>query len=260
MLAPKAETKTEGGPPQEVGAEGDKPDGNHRQPRDAAHQPPEHAGAVTDNRDAGPLEPAEQVGGRPPEELTAGQEREGELPDRSRDPRRLRDPSTGRTVLVSDRRQEADDPGGQEVDGHPRDDVVDAQAHGDGGVDQTAEGSTGDPEHDPPPRPEVKSSPGCQPRPEDHHALETDVDDAGPLGEQAPEPRQEDGDGQAQSGAGGGARGETCGPGHQVGDRDDSEHRHDPPPVSLAGSGHGHSSMLAASRASRVSMSPLATS
>src|SRR5438128_2654445 len=152
MLAPKAETKTEGGPPQEVGAEGDKPDGNHRQPRDAAHQPPEHAGAVTDNRDAGPLEPAEQVGGRPPEEL-----------------------------------------------------------------------------------------------------------DAGPLGEQAPEPRQEDGDGQAQSGAGGGARGETCGPGHQVGDRDDSEHRHDPPPVSLAGSGHGHSSMLAASRASRVSMSPLAT-
>src|SRR5690606_22444771 len=98
-------------------------------------------------------------------------------------------------------------------------DVVDAERHGRDGVQQPAEGAAEDADEHPDPRAPLVAGPRARPRPEDHHALETDVDHAGPLGPEPAEPGQEDRDGEAQRGA------DRPAGGHGLGVVDDADQR-----------------------------------
>ena len=72
-----------------------------------------------------------------------------------------------------------------------------------------------------PPRAEVVAEEASAPRAEDHHALEADVDDAGPLGPEAAETGQGDRHREADR------RDEQARRVDVVGAGDDSEHRED---------------------------------
>jgi hypothetical protein len=138
-----------------------------------------------------PLEGAEQV-------RTGGQHGEGELRRLARHRRRLRDTAAGLVVGVEELGQEPDQAGGQDVDGHARDDVVHAQGDRGDRVQQPAEGAEEQPaQHGRAPAPLVAGeagSPGAQ----DHHPVQADVDHAGTFGEQTTEGGQADRHGQQQ--------------------------------------------------------------
>ena len=88
--------------------------------------------------------------------------------------------------------QEAGDAGRDEVDGDAGHDVVDAEGDGGQREQQPAERPADGAADERRPRTPVPAGPTGEPGAEDHHALEADVHDADPLGEQAAEPGEED--------------------------------------------------------------------
>src|SRR5205085_12368578 len=119
--------------------------------------------------------------------------------ERDRDPahaRRHRGRLGDRAVTPTDEelaRQEAAQPGRDEVDGDAGHDVVDAEGDGGQAEEQTAEGTADAAPDERRPRPPHVPGPTGEPGAQDHHALEADVHDPGPLGPQATEASEEDG-------------------------------------------------------------------
>ena len=74
-------------------------------------------------------------------------------------------------------------------------------------MQQAADHAAGDADGQAPPGAVVDRAPGAEPHTEDQHALETDVDDTGSLGEKTTEPGAGDRYGEAQHLASGGERG-----------------------------------------------------
>ena len=108
-------------------------------------------------------------------------------------------------------------PGGQDVDRHTGDDVVDAEGDGDDRVQQAAERAAEDAGQHAQPRAALPAGPGAEPGAEDHHALEADVDHAGPLGPQAGEAGEADRHGERQGAGDLAGGGEVVGAGDQRG-------------------------------------------
>ena len=111
----------------------------------------------------------------------------------------------------------------EEVDGHAGHDVVDADRHGHEGVDQAADGAGDDAEQDALPRAPLDRAVGPEPRAEDHHPLEADVHDAGPLGPEAAEAGERDRHGQQQGAVEHAVGGELGDAAEEAADRQDED-------------------------------------
>jgi hypothetical protein len=101
--------------------------------------------------------------------------------------------------------------------------VVDAEGDRGDGVEQPAHRAGGDAGDDAGPRAGLEADEGAEPRAEDEHPLEPDVDDAGALGPQAAEGGEPDRDGEAQRGPGGAAAGELVGAAEHADERQQDE-------------------------------------
>jgi hypothetical protein len=108
----------------------------------------------------------------------------------------------------------------QDVDRDTGDDVVDPERHGGERMQQAAEGAADRTGQDARPGiAELERAPGPGPGAQDHHALEADVDHAGPLGPQSAETGQADRHGQRDGGVDRSRRGEVDGAGDGAGER-----------------------------------------
>jgi len=103
--------------------------------------------------------------------------------------------------------------------------VVHPEADRGDGVEEAAGGSTGDSDDYSPPGSELECTPRAEPGPQDHHALEADVDHAGPFGPDAAQACKEDGDSTPQRGSCGSGRDKVIGLGARqlLGNREDKD-------------------------------------
>ena len=134
---------------------------------------------------------------------------------------------------------------GEDVDGDAGDDVVDVEPHDREGMDQATEAPGDDPQQQPDPGPVLPRPEAACPRAEDHHPLDTDVDDADTLG---PQRGKAGADRRGREAQGGGDRargGEVVGVGDHPGDGHDE---HDEQP----GAQHALAAVEAADAGSRT--------
>ena len=103
--------------------------------------------------------------------------------------------------------------GAEQVDRHAGDDVVDAEDDRGQRVDRATDDAEEDRAEDSDPGTVVVGEERATPRPEDHHALETDVDDARALAPEAAEAGQPDRHGQRDRGREGAGRVDVLGAG-----------------------------------------------
>ena len=87
--------------------------------------------------------------------------------------------------------------------------MINLEGHRGDGVQQAADHAAGDADGQAPPGAVVDRAPGTEPHAEDQHALETDVDNTGSLGEKTTETSKEDRHGDTQHLTRGGDLGEA---------------------------------------------------
>ena len=129
-----------------------------RHPRHVAGETPGDAGDVGDEEPILLLEPTEQVGRFPAEQVTARKEGEREPSDR-RNSGRLRDRPTRILELLREdlRREEPGSTRTEDVDRNAGDDVIDTELHRGDGMQEAAQGAAECTQHEPPPRTELSA-------------------------------------------------------------------------------------------------------